>query len=77
MGSDRVASLKGPAGRVLLAVSGGIAAYKVPELVRALVKEGHSVLRTNGDTKRSAAAVSVQRTLWPSFTRARTNSGTL
>src|SRR5215472_9882127 len=43
MGSDRVASLKGPAGRVLLAVSGGIAAYKVPELVRALVKEGHSV----------------------------------
>ena len=43
MGSDRVASLKGPAGRVLLAVSGGIAAYKVPELVRALVKGGHSV----------------------------------
>ena len=43
MGSDRVASLKGRAGRVLLAVSGGIAAYKVPELVRALVKDGHSV----------------------------------
>ncbi|HTF33937.1 MAG TPA: bifunctional phosphopantothenoylcysteine decarboxylase/phosphopantothenate--cysteine ligase CoaBC [Myxococcota bacterium] len=43
MGSDRVASLKGRAGRILLAVSGGIAAYKVPELVRALVKDGHSV----------------------------------
>jgi phosphopantothenoylcysteine decarboxylase/phosphopantothenate--cysteine ligase len=43
MGNDRVASLKGPAARVLLAVSGGIAAYKVPELVRALVKGGHSV----------------------------------
>jgi phosphopantothenoylcysteine decarboxylase/phosphopantothenate--cysteine ligase len=43
MGNDRVASLKGPSGRVLLAVSGGIAAYKVPELVRALVKAGHSV----------------------------------
>jgi phosphopantothenoylcysteine decarboxylase/phosphopantothenate--cysteine ligase len=43
MGSDRAASAKGSAGRVLLAVSGGIAAYKVPELVRALVKGGHSV----------------------------------
>jgi phosphopantothenoylcysteine decarboxylase/phosphopantothenate--cysteine ligase len=43
MGSDRVASLKGRAGRVLLAVSGGIAAYKVPELVRVLVKDGHRV----------------------------------
>ncbi len=43
MGSDRVASVKGPAGRVLLVLSGGIAAYKVPELVRALVKAGHSV----------------------------------
>ncbi|MEE8580770.1 MAG: bifunctional phosphopantothenoylcysteine decarboxylase/phosphopantothenate--cysteine ligase CoaBC [Myxococcota bacterium] len=29
--------------RILVAVSGGIAAYKVPELVRALVKQGHSV----------------------------------
>ena len=29
--------------RVLVAVSGGIAAYKVPELVRALRKAGHSV----------------------------------
>jgi phosphopantothenoylcysteine decarboxylase/phosphopantothenate--cysteine ligase len=29
--------------RVLLAVSGGIAAYKAPELVRALVKLGHAV----------------------------------
>ena len=29
--------------RVLLAVSGGIAAYKVPDLVRALVKAGHAV----------------------------------
>lgn len=29
--------------RVLLAVSGGIAAYKTPELVRALVREGASV----------------------------------
>ncbi|HBZ69758.1 MAG TPA: bifunctional phosphopantothenoylcysteine decarboxylase/phosphopantothenate--cysteine ligase CoaBC [Deltaproteobacteria bacterium] len=43
MGSDRFASLKGRAGRVLLAVSGGIAAYKAPELVRALVKGGHNV----------------------------------
>jgi phosphopantothenoylcysteine decarboxylase/phosphopantothenate--cysteine ligase len=32
-----------PAARVLLAVSGGIAAYKVPELVRALVRAGHDV----------------------------------
>lgn len=29
--------------RVLVAVSGGIAAYKVPELVRALVRAGHEV----------------------------------
>jgi phosphopantothenoylcysteine decarboxylase/phosphopantothenate--cysteine ligase len=29
--------------RVLVATSGGIAAYKIPELVRALVKAGHSV----------------------------------
>ncbi len=29
--------------RILLAVTGGIAAYKVPELVRALVRAGHSV----------------------------------
>jgi len=29
--------------RILLVVSGGIAAYKTPELVRALVKAGHSV----------------------------------
>ncbi len=31
------------ASRVLLIVSGGIAAYKAPELVRALVKQGHEV----------------------------------
>jgi len=43
MGSDRVASLKGRTGRVLLAVSGGIAAFKAPELVRVLVKAGYSV----------------------------------
>ena len=30
-------------GRVLVAVSGGIAAYKVPELVRQLVRAGHEV----------------------------------
>ncbi len=30
-------------GRILLAVSGGIAAYKVPELVRQLTKAGHEV----------------------------------
>jgi len=30
-------------GRVLLAVSGGIAAYKIPELVRALRSAGHAV----------------------------------
>jgi phosphopantothenoylcysteine decarboxylase/phosphopantothenate--cysteine ligase len=29
--------------RILLVVSGGIAAYKAPELVRALVKNGHTV----------------------------------
>ena len=29
--------------RILLVVSGGIAAYKTPELVRALVKNGHAV----------------------------------
>ncbi|RIK96203.1 MAG: bifunctional phosphopantothenoylcysteine decarboxylase/phosphopantothenate--cysteine ligase CoaBC [Proteobacteria bacterium] len=29
--------------RVLIAVTGGIAAYKVPELVRALVRAGHAV----------------------------------
>ncbi len=29
--------------RILLAVTGGIAAYKTPELVRVLVKAGHSV----------------------------------
>ena len=29
--------------RILLAVGGGIAAYKVPELVRALIAQGHSV----------------------------------
>ncbi len=29
--------------RILLVVSGGIAAYKAPELVRALVKRGHAV----------------------------------
>ncbi|HEY8123001.1 MAG TPA: bifunctional phosphopantothenoylcysteine decarboxylase/phosphopantothenate--cysteine ligase CoaBC [Myxococcota bacterium] len=29
--------------RILLVVSGGIAAYKAPELVRALVKNGHAV----------------------------------
>ena len=29
--------------RILLAVSGGIAAYKVPELVRALTAQGHAV----------------------------------
>ncbi|HYB13494.1 MAG TPA: bifunctional phosphopantothenoylcysteine decarboxylase/phosphopantothenate--cysteine ligase CoaBC [Myxococcota bacterium] len=43
MGSDRVANVRGRTGRVLLVVAGGIAAYKVPELVRALVKGGHSV----------------------------------
>ena len=32
-----------PARRVLLAVSGGIAAYKAPELVRALVRQGQTV----------------------------------
>jgi phosphopantothenoylcysteine decarboxylase/phosphopantothenate--cysteine ligase len=32
-----------PQHRVLIAVSGGIAAYKVPELVRILVRAGHSV----------------------------------
>jgi phosphopantothenoylcysteine decarboxylase/phosphopantothenate--cysteine ligase len=30
-------------GRVLLAVSGGIAAYKIPDLVRALKRAGHAV----------------------------------
>lgn len=30
-------------GRILIAVSGGIAAYKVPELVRALIRVGHTV----------------------------------
>ncbi len=29
--------------RILIAVSGGIAAYKAPELVRALIRDGHSV----------------------------------
>lgn len=29
--------------RILLVISGGIAAYKTPELVRALVRDGHSV----------------------------------
>jgi len=29
--------------RILLGVSGGIAAYKAPELVRALVRQGHTV----------------------------------
>ena len=29
--------------RILLAISGGIAAYKTPELVRALRREGHEV----------------------------------
>ena len=29
--------------RILVAVSAGIAAYKVPELVRVLVRSGHSV----------------------------------
>lgn len=32
-----------PARRILVAVSGGIAAYKVPELVRALVRQEHRV----------------------------------
>jgi phosphopantothenoylcysteine decarboxylase/phosphopantothenate--cysteine ligase len=32
-----------PPHRVLIAVTGGIAAYKVPELVRALVRAGHAV----------------------------------
>jgi phosphopantothenoylcysteine decarboxylase/phosphopantothenate--cysteine ligase len=32
-----------PQRRVLLAVTGGIAAYKAPELVRALVRAGHAV----------------------------------
>lgn len=32
-----------PPRRILVAVSGGIAAYKTPELVRALVREGHAV----------------------------------
>jgi phosphopantothenoylcysteine decarboxylase/phosphopantothenate--cysteine ligase len=30
-------------GRILIAVGGGIAAYKVPELVRALIRVGHTV----------------------------------
>ncbi len=30
-------------GRILIAVSGGIAAYKVPELVRTLIRAGHTV----------------------------------
>ena len=29
--------------RILVAVSGGIAAYKVPELVREFVRAGHAV----------------------------------
>ena len=29
--------------RILIAVSGGIAAYKIPELARALIRSGHSV----------------------------------
>lgn len=38
-----VTAIPKPARRILLAVSGGIAAYKAPELVRALVREGHAV----------------------------------
>ena len=29
--------------RILLTIGGGIAAYKVPELLRALQKQGHAV----------------------------------
>ena len=38
---DRPASLRGA--RILLGITGGVAAYKTPELVRALVKEGARV----------------------------------
>jgi len=38
--------------RILVAVTGGIAAYKVPELIRALVRDGHAVRCT---TTRAAA----------------------
>src|SRR3954453_13952064 len=34
----------GPVGRILLGVTGGIAAYKACELVRLLVKAGHEVV---------------------------------
>ena len=36
--TDRPASLRGA--RILLGITGGVAAYKAPELVRALGKEG-------------------------------------
>src|SRR3954454_15081575 len=34
----------GPVGRILLGVTGGIAAYKACELTRLLVKAGHEVI---------------------------------
>jgi phosphopantothenoylcysteine decarboxylase/phosphopantothenate--cysteine ligase len=42
--------------RILLVVSGGIAAYKMPELVRALVKAGHSVRCVLTDAARQFVA---------------------
>jgi phosphopantothenoylcysteine decarboxylase/phosphopantothenate--cysteine ligase len=42
--------------RILLVVSGGIAAYKTPELVRALVKAGHSVRCVLTDAARQFVA---------------------
>ena len=43
MTQDRSNARPGEPRRILVAVSGGIAAYKAPELVRELVRSGHSV----------------------------------
>ena len=64
---------------IVLGISGGIAAYKAPEIVRAFVKRGHTVrcVLTNAAarlvTAEALAAVSRQ----PVFTSAWTTDGSM
>ena len=51
-----------PARRVILGVSGGIAAYKAVELLRLLTESGHDV-RVSGERAAVDGAFAVQETM--------------
>jgi phosphopantothenoylcysteine decarboxylase/phosphopantothenate--cysteine ligase len=67
LGSDLVAAARPPAGRILLVIGGGIAAYKCPELIRRLRDKGVQVRCVMTEAAKkfvaplSVAAVSVDK----------------